>query len=56
MTKRPKMTLDEARAILHRWDKRQPGERDLVLEADKLLAEAWEKRREEQQKKRSLSF
>jgi hypothetical protein len=56
MTKPPRMTLDEARAILHRWDKRQPGERDLVLEADKLLAEAWEKRREEQRKKRRLSF
>jgi hypothetical protein len=24
MTKQPKMTLDEARAILHRWDKRKP--------------------------------
>jgi len=56
MAKRPQMTLDEARAILHRWDRRQPGERDLVLEADKLLAEAWEKRYEDQRKKRSLSF
>ena len=56
MTKPPQMTLDEARAILHRWDKRQPGERDLVLEADKLLAEEWEKRREEQRKKRRPSF
>jgi len=36
------MTLDEARTILHRWDKRKPGERDFVLAADKLLAEAWE--------------
>jgi hypothetical protein len=45
MTKRPQMTLDEARAILHRWDKRKPGEHDLVLAADKLLAETWEKRR-----------
>jgi hypothetical protein len=56
MTKRRQMTLDEARAILHRWDRRQPGERDLVIEADKLLAEAWEKRYEEQRKKRRLSF
>jgi hypothetical protein len=56
MTKRPQMTLDEARAILHRWDRRQPGERDLVLEADKLLAEAWEKRHEEQRKRRRLDF
>ena len=50
------MTLDEARAFPHRWDKRQPGDRDLVLEADKLLAEAWEKRNEEQRKKRGLNF
>ena len=50
------MTLDEARAILDRWDKRQQGERELVLEADKLLAEAWEKRYEEQRKKRRLNF
>jgi hypothetical protein len=50
------MTLDEARAIPHRWDKRQPGERDLVLAADKLLAETWEKRREEQGKKRRVDF
>jgi hypothetical protein len=50
------MTLDEARAIMHRWDRRQPDERDLVLEADKLLAEEWEKRQEEQRKKRRLSF
>ena len=56
MTKQPKMTLDEARAILHRWDKRKPGEHDLVLAADKLLAETWEKRREEQRKKRRLDF
>jgi hypothetical protein len=56
MAKRPQMTLDEARAILHRWDRRQPGERDLVLEADKLLAEAWEKRYEEQRKRRRLEF
>jgi hypothetical protein len=50
------MTLDEARAILHRWDRRQPGERDLVLEADKLLAEAWEKHYEEQRIRRRLDF
>jgi hypothetical protein len=41
MTKQPKMTLDEARAILHHWDKRKPGERELVRAADGLLAEAW---------------
>jgi hypothetical protein len=56
MPKRPEMTLDEARAILHRWDKRKPGEHNLVLAADKLLAETWEKRREEQRKKRRLDF
>lgn len=39
------MALDEARAILHRWRERKPGERALVLAADKLLAEAWEERR-----------
>ena len=38
------MTLKEARAILDRWDKRQPGEHDLVLEADALLAKAWRKK------------
>jgi hypothetical protein len=52
MTKQPKMTLDEARAILHRWDKRKPGEHELVRAADRLLAEAWEARREEERKKR----
>lgn len=39
------MTLTEARQILHRWADRKPGERELVLEADRLLAEAWEKHR-----------
>jgi hypothetical protein len=46
------MTLDEGRAILHRRDERKPGEHDLVLAADRLLAEAWDKRREEEGKKR----
>jgi hypothetical protein len=46
------MTLDEARTVLQRWDKRKPGERDFVLAADRLLAEAWEERREEERKKR----
>jgi len=45
------MTLDEARAILHRWRERKPGEHALVLAADKLLAEAWEQRREQKLKK-----
>jgi hypothetical protein len=44
------MTLDEARAILHRWRERNSGEHALVLAADKLLAEAWEQRREQQPK------
>jgi hypothetical protein len=52
MTKQLKMTLDEARAILHRWDKRKAGERELVLAANRLLAEAWEARRKEEGKKR----
>jgi hypothetical protein len=34
MMKQPKMTLDEARAILHRRDKRKPGEHNLVLATD----------------------
>jgi hypothetical protein len=46
-----RMTPDEARAILHRWREREPGERALVLAADKLLADAWEERREQKRKK-----
>jgi hypothetical protein len=45
------MTLDEARAILHRWRERKADEHALVLAADKLLAEAWEQRRAQQPKK-----
>jgi hypothetical protein len=41
---KPTMTLDEARALLNRWDDRKPGEQKLVLMADKLLAKAWEKK------------
>jgi hypothetical protein len=51
MTKQPPMTLDEARAILNRWDKRKPGEYELVRAADRLLAEAWGARRDEGRKK-----
>lgn len=47
MAKRAPITLDEARAILHRWRNRQSGERALVLAADKLLADTWEERREQ---------
>jgi hypothetical protein len=43
--KPPTMTVDEARALLHRWDDRKPGEHKLVLLADRILAEAWEERR-----------
>ena len=39
------MTASEARAILNRWDRRQPGERALVLQADRLLERLWRKRK-----------
>jgi hypothetical protein len=45
------MTLDEARAILHRWRERKPGEHDLAVAADKLLAETWERQRDQKLKK-----
>jgi hypothetical protein len=52
MTKRTQhMTLEEARALLHRWRERKPGEHPLVLAADKLLAEAWEECRGQKLKK-----
>jgi hypothetical protein len=44
MAKAPTMTLDEARAILNRWDDRKPGDHKLVLLADKLLRRAWERK------------
>jgi hypothetical protein len=49
--RKSQMTLDEARAILHRWRERKAGERVLVLAADKLLAQAWEKRRKQKPRK-----
>lgn len=46
------MTREDALAILNRWDRRQPGEHDLVIEADRVLRVAWEERLDEERKKR----
>jgi hypothetical protein len=51
MAKPVPMTLEEARAILHRWEDRRPGEHQLVIAADQLLEQAWRQRQEQQQKK-----
>ena len=41
----PTMTAAEARAILDRWERRQPGEHPLVVKADRLLERLWRKRK-----------
>lgn len=48
-----RITREEALAILNRWDRRQPGERDLVLEADRILRDAWAKRVDEVRRARA---
>jgi len=48
------VTIAEAHAILSRWDRRQPGERKAVLEADKLLQKGWPKRRAEWKARRPV--
>jgi hypothetical protein len=35
------LSADQARAILNDWQNRKPGEHQLVLAADKLLARLW---------------
>jgi hypothetical protein len=41
------MTLDEARKIMDGWETRKAEDRPLVLKADKLLQEAWDRKKRE---------
>jgi hypothetical protein len=43
---KPQMTVAEARKIMDGWEHRKPGDHPKVLEADKVLQKAWEKRKD----------
>jgi len=51
--KSPPLPADEARRILDNWRDRQPGERELVLAADRLLAKLWRQKQARRFSKRA---